>query len=178
LKFVKTRFFSDPGVVMPISLTCSCGKSFRLKDELAGRKIRCPECTSIQTVPRPPVPEMESLDVLEEIPSERVRATPPPLPFADKVDRLRPAQSLRQEERFEVEEIKKEAKRRRRHEKAVANQRRISTSQASIGGGIAMIVVAIVWFICGLAFNYIFFYPPILLVLGIVALVKGAIGQE
>jgi hypothetical protein len=37
---------------MPITLTCSgCGGSFRLRDEMAGRKVRCPECESIQVVP-------------------------------------------------------------------------------------------------------------------------------
>ena len=37
---------------MPITLTCTgCGKSFRLRDEMAGRKVRCPECEAIQVVP-------------------------------------------------------------------------------------------------------------------------------
>ena len=39
---------------MPITMTCSgCGKSFRLRDEMAGRKVRCPECEAIQVVPAP-----------------------------------------------------------------------------------------------------------------------------
>jgi DNA-directed RNA polymerase subunit RPC12/RpoP len=36
---------------MPIALSCRCGRSLRLKDELAGKKIRCPECSSILAVP-------------------------------------------------------------------------------------------------------------------------------
>jgi hypothetical protein len=37
---------------MPIALTCSgCGRTFHLKDEMAGRKVRCPECQSVQVVP-------------------------------------------------------------------------------------------------------------------------------
>ncbi len=37
---------------MPITLTCSgCGGSFRLRDEMAGRKVRCPDCESVQVVP-------------------------------------------------------------------------------------------------------------------------------
>jgi transcription elongation factor Elf1 len=36
---------------MPIKLTCAdCGQTFRLKDEMAGRKVRCPDCQSIQVV--------------------------------------------------------------------------------------------------------------------------------
>ena len=37
---------------MANSLTCAgCGKSFHLKEEMAGRKVRCPECQFIQVVP-------------------------------------------------------------------------------------------------------------------------------
>ena len=37
---------------MPITLVCTgCGKSYQLKDELAGRKVRCPGCQSVQVVP-------------------------------------------------------------------------------------------------------------------------------
>ncbi|WP_165250844.1 hypothetical protein [Paludisphaera soli] len=37
---------------MPLSVTCSqCGKTYVLKDEFAGRKIRCPECDNVQVVP-------------------------------------------------------------------------------------------------------------------------------
>ncbi len=41
-------------------------------------------------------------------------------------------------------------------------------------GGLAMMVIAVVWFFAGLQFlNRIFFYPPILFVIGLVAFVKG-----
>src|SRR6185312_4929947 len=37
---------------MPITLTCtSCGNAYQLKDEFAGRKLRCPGCESVQVVP-------------------------------------------------------------------------------------------------------------------------------
>lgn len=37
---------------MPITLTCtSCGSSYQLKDEFAGRKLRCPGCESVQVAP-------------------------------------------------------------------------------------------------------------------------------
>lgn len=37
---------------MPITLTCTgCGSSYQLKDEFAGRKLRCPGCNSVQTAP-------------------------------------------------------------------------------------------------------------------------------
>jgi hypothetical protein len=36
---------------MPLAVTCACGKSFHVKDELAGKKIKCPFCQAIVEVP-------------------------------------------------------------------------------------------------------------------------------
>lgn len=40
-------------------------------------------------------------------------------------------------------------------------------------GGIVMMVIAAVWFFAGLAADRIFFYPPVLFVIGVYALIKG-----
>jgi hypothetical protein len=40
-------------------------------------------------------------------------------------------------------------------------------------GGIAMMVIAVVWFCGGLLFDFIFFYPPILFIIGFGVLIKG-----
>lgn len=40
-------------------------------------------------------------------------------------------------------------------------------------GGIASMVGAVIWFFAGLYFGYIYFYPPILFVLGLIAFIKG-----
>ena len=57
------------------------------------------------------------------------------------------------------------------------------TTPANSGGspdgsvvvGILMMVGAVVWFFGGLAFGYIFYYPPILFVLGLISTIKGAL---
>lgn len=45
-------------------------------------------------------------------------------------------------------------------------------------GGIVMIAIAAVWFFGGLAAGYIFFYPPILFIIGIFAIFKGIISGK
>ena len=43
---------------MPIQVTCDCGKTLKVKDEHAGKKLRCPACSEMITVPSggpPPV---------------------------------------------------------------------------------------------------------------------------
>lgn len=38
---------------MPIRLGCNCGKKLQVKDDLAGKKIKCPGCAEVLRVPGP-----------------------------------------------------------------------------------------------------------------------------
>ena len=49
----------------------------------------------------------------------------------------------------------------------------MNTRTKGILSGAGMMVGAVVWFVAGWMAGRIFFYPPILFVIGIVALVKG-----
>ena len=49
----------------------------------------------------------------------------------------------------------------------------MSDKAKAIWGGVGMMVGAVVWFVVGWMAGRIFIYPPILFVLGIVALAKG-----
>ena len=49
---------------------------------------------------------------------------------------------------------------------------------SGIVGGIITMAVAAIWFFLGLAADRIFFYPPILFVIGFVAMVKGFFGDQ
>jgi hypothetical protein len=42
---------------MTLSVHCPCGRKLKLKDELAGKRVRCPSCKQILAVP-----ELESLE--------------------------------------------------------------------------------------------------------------------
>ncbi|HUE69776.1 MAG TPA: hypothetical protein VMP01_02710 [Pirellulaceae bacterium] len=44
---------------------------------------------------------------------------------------------------------------------------------AGIGGGALLMLGAVVWFVVGLACGYIFFYPPIMFIIGLIAFFKG-----
>ncbi|MCE7994232.1 MAG: hypothetical protein HEP71_19750 [Roseivirga sp.] len=45
--------------------------------------------------------------------------------------------------------------------------------QKGVLGGIAMMVIAAVWFVLGWQAGYIYYYPPILFIIGLVGLIKG-----
>jgi len=38
---------------MPITVTCNCGKRFRVRNEHAGKRGRCPSCGAAVTIPAP-----------------------------------------------------------------------------------------------------------------------------
>lgn len=40
-------------------------------------------------------------------------------------------------------------------------------------GGLAMMAIALVWFVLGWQAGYIYYYPPILFIIGLVGLIKG-----
>jgi uncharacterized protein YxjI len=61
---------------MPILLSCECGKKLRTRDELAGKKIKCPGCGTKLRVPAAEAPAVEPELAWEDDPA----AVPPPLP--------------------------------------------------------------------------------------------------
>ncbi|MEO2010174.1 MAG: hypothetical protein ABGX22_15980 [Pirellulaceae bacterium] len=46
---------------MTINASCSCGKTFRVKDELAGKKVKCSACGQPFTVPAPSIASPSSV---------------------------------------------------------------------------------------------------------------------
>ena len=56
---------------MPITMKChACGQQLRLKDEHAGKRVKCVKCSHVQLVPGQPVPA-GSTDVSPSAPSEK-----------------------------------------------------------------------------------------------------------
>jgi len=49
---------------------------------------------------------------------------------------------------------------------------------SGVGGGILAMFIAVVWFILGLLNNWIFYYPPILFIIGLIAFIKGLVGGD
>ena len=138
---------------------------------LAGRTIRCRVCGNRLRVPRPElIEDEEPLTVLpadtsaeEEMREAVTEVVPPPRPIVRSVRKL---------------PLSARPVRRRRRSTPVFEQGWFGGSNVGVIGGLLMIVIAIVWFVVGLAVGYIFFYPPVLLVIGIIAVVKGLAGRS
>ena len=61
----------------------------------------------------------------------------------------------------------------RRQQERLEEQEASPGGSGSVAGGILMMVGAIIWFVVGYMAGYIYFYPPILFVLGLISMIKG-----
>lgn len=57
---------------MPIKVSCSCGQSFNAKDELAGKRVRCPKCKNPLQIPAAAAPPAADLDDFQLAPAAEV----------------------------------------------------------------------------------------------------------
>lgn len=67
---------------MPIDLKCDCGWNARVKEEYAGKKVKCKECGTALLVAKPPEPDEENayelLSEAEDPPPSRPKSRPEP----------------------------------------------------------------------------------------------------
>src|SRR5262245_11493181 len=161
---------------MPIAITCTCGRDLSLRDELAGKLIRCPACAGTVQVPFP----------AEEV-VEDVAAGPPPLPpasrAAQKKDRYLDVEPpVRKPERPNE---KKKKKKKSVYADYYGNENRdgavameegwFGSAAAGIGGGLIMLLVGIGLLVLSLFFGgfRLMIWSIILIVVAVIALLKG-----
>lgn len=53
---------------MAIKVSCTCGQSFKAKDDLAGKRVRCPKCSQPLVIPLPEEPDEFKLEDAIEVP--------------------------------------------------------------------------------------------------------------
>src|SRR5438105_4565498 len=128
-----------------ISVSCPCGRTYRVSDQHGGKRIRCKECNKVIDVPLPQahVDEAPATAVQAEKPVHSRFHLPPP-------DEAPPPPPPRRNRR-----------RRRREVGGIA-----ITISPMVFAGLGMMLGAVVWFVLGLYLGCCFFYPPVLFVLG------------
>jgi len=162
---------------MAIEIKCSCGRALNLRDELAGRHIRCPACAATLQVPG-------GVEVVEE-----VAAGPPPLAAArgkSGTDQLEAAPPMR------VPEQPKETKKKKKKKGSVFNEYYGSEGNSNpvvafnegwlgnmtsgiVGGGLTMLVGIILLVLCILFFAsmYGIVASIFFITVGMIAMLKG-----
>jgi len=95
-------------------------------------------------------------------------------------DRRRRARRRRQKDQYDDEDEYDRAARRRAQATATGPSRSYESKVLNggvVGGSIAMLI-AVVWFVAGLAVGIIFYYPPFLFIIGLIGFVKGLMSRD
>ncbi len=150
---------------MPISIACSCGKSYRVKETLAGKKIRCADCAELIKVPVQVADDDAEFDEFG-----------PLQPAADDREESEPSLPPRVKRRSNP--TKQDVRSDQPARQKLLKKGWFESTNGGILGGVLMMLIAVVWFVAGLAAGRIFFYPPILLIIGFVAVCKGLFNSE
>lgn len=109
---------------------------------------------------------------------------PPPMPKPtnpnDGVIVLASAKYLQRDPEPELRRENERAEAKRKAEEAANGGQSLEGGifNSGVMGGAAAMAVAVVWFVIGLANDYIYFYPPILFVIGLGAFLKGLMKSE
>jgi hypothetical protein len=157
-----------------------------VKDEAAGRKVRCPNCGAILAVPRPPGEkgaEDEILDtLLTESPADAPPSPRPPKAAAEHVQEP-PRRPVPPPGPSQPSWARKAGgERSKPRAKVRKKQREESWSgiavHPAILTGLAMMAAGALWFFVRLANGWISPYPAVLFFLGIGSVIRGFTGQE
>lgn len=132
---------------------------------MAGKRVKCPACANVWRVPASiiaaeVVPQSSMMDPewFDDAMSEEYKiATREPEPSTPPVPLFQQTAAT-SETRSSGNDFFAPEK------KGLSN---------GVVGGFAMMLIAVVWFVAGYSAGYIFFYPPILFVIGLVGLLKG-----
>lgn len=169
---------------MTVTVRCVCEKTLKVPDRFAGKSVTCPSCGTHLPVPEAsPDPGFEVVDdepVATAIPARAKPVSARPAVASvdpeDEEDDDRPRRRSRRDDDDDEEEDRRPRRRRRKDKEpehaGIFGTEKWVISGGVIGGAIAMLV-AVVWFVLGLMADRIFFYPPILFVVGLFGLVKG-----
>jgi hypothetical protein len=170
---------------MPISFACACGREFAVGVEYAGKRTKCPACGAGMTVPAPaaaPVPPKAESE--EDAAFRALIDAPDAEPSAAPVRReevsvgagaARPPAAPTAPIPAALRGPKLAARSGKTKERSTRPAIHISSG---VLGGLASMLVAVVWFVLGLSAGIIYFYPPVLFLFGLVSVVRGLLGHS
>ncbi|HEV3143828.1 MAG TPA: hypothetical protein VGZ47_08100 [Gemmataceae bacterium] len=180
---------------MSIPVKCSCGRTLLLKPEFAGKRVKCPLCKASLLVPNEE-PQEEIVSDIEIVKKEddfesdfeivddtKAPAKPSSATaiVATRPGLMSPDHSEEPRQRMPRPPRPRRRSRSRYYDDYPEPERYrgggLAISQGVIAG-VIMMVLAVVWLVVGLMVGWLFWYPPILFVLGIVRIVRSIVSGD
>ena len=169
---------------MPITFDCTCGRHFSVGDAFAGKRTKCPSCGTPLTVPVPEAAPPEP-GFAEDEAYRALLGSPDPEPSKVPAWTAAPVRESAEPERSQKTAPKIKAREPVRSpnydsypEYAPEPRRPAIHISPAVLGGVGSMILAVVWFGLGWAAGRIYFYPPILFLFGLVAVVRGVLGYS
>ncbi len=150
---------------MPIPVTCSCGRTMQVKDEMAGSEGVCPMCGKTISIP----------EAAKKKPSHEPRT----YGLADgSVADSRPSGWDDERGRRTDSDRMKTPRDRDRVPSTSVEDGWITSPKAGVVGGVALMAIGVVWFFLGFLGGQIFSFPLVLFVMGVIGLMRGLKGRQ
>lgn len=161
-----------------------CGKQHQTTPQMAGKRAQC-DCGAVLQIPHAAVvndlssaPAGDLSSLLDDLPAPQSPSPwqqqsfgQAPSPWQQQPANTRPSEDQILSQYAQSNQWREENNQSEDYSGAFGFEQRILNSSV-IGGAVAMLAAA-VWFIAGLAAGFIFFYPPILFVLGLIGVMRG-----
>jgi DNA-directed RNA polymerase subunit RPC12/RpoP len=161
--------------------SCRCGQQFKAPSQLAGQQVPCPVCQQPILIPASddpfatlPAAPLADNNLWNDLPQQQ--AWPPPQPQWAQQTGQAPSPAWSQPQPQEVSPNAALA-----HQyMANAHRQEVEKGQemdvwgnGQIYSGILTMTIAVLWFFGGLLVGIIFFFPPIMFIGGMIALING-----
>ena len=157
-------------------LVCDgCQKTLRIPEKYWGKKVRCPQCSEVLSIPAsPPAAEVTVLDDVEFVEEDDD-------PFVDDLysDQDEYGDLPAAPPRRAPASGRKKKKKKSEESGGGAFGTEKSMLNSGVLGGLGLMLGAAVWLVLGLVLaDRIFIYPPFMFLFGMVAVIKGIIRGE
>jgi len=186
---------------MLITFRCPCGEALEVEPRYAGMDVQCPTCQKVVVAPaakptvvkpvssrpgsgsraglgtptkQPLKPQIADDDDDEDRPRKRRRIVDDEDDEDDRPRKRRPRDDEEDEE--DEDDRPRKRKKKPKADGPFAMEQRIFNGSV-VGGAIAMLI-AVVWFVIGLFAGWVFFYPPILFIVGLIGFIKGLVSPS
>lgn len=160
---------------MPITISCPCQNTYRVKDELAGKRIKCPHCQQPVSVP---LSDMSSTPENDPFFGHETAAAPPSQqsnPYGDQS--YNPHSATQQfgqpSSANALDTIAQDY-----HQDFIQQRHSSGVNVGKVLGGIGMMVGGVILLFLGLMGNRLIIYAPILFIIGLVTFIKGLVGAS
>jgi hypothetical protein len=164
---------------MSISVVCEhCGWKADVKDASAGKKGKCPTCGEPVVVPlASEAADLEAAAAAALLQDDEGSAPPPPHSYGPP-RMASPYSPNRSPDRAPTSPAKKFEYKIKSRGDTKRREGNRSGVHPGIWIGLLMMAGAAIWFFVALAAGWIFFYPPILFVVGLVRFLYGLAGRD